>query len=346
MSRSARLSVIALIVCAAASTACSATAADPEPETREVRAVRACAPVSAVTETLRVENEHGALEGTLEVPGGCAGMPVLLIISGSGPQDRDGGAPAMYKHLAGDLKAAGFASLRFDDVGVGGSAAAVPPSVEALAALTYEFEIDAARRWIPVLRGDRRFGSIVAAGHSQGALTATLLAQDADGGSDAVISLAGAGRPIDAVLRAQLEPQLPAEVIARLDAALVKLRAGELAGALAPPLDRLLPVAAQRYWMSWMKYDPKVEIGRVTRPALIVQGGTDVQVTAIDAALLREGKADAEYVEISDMCHVLKQAPVASIASQAAQYSDPALPLHADLVPAIAEFLRSVGTGR
>jgi hypothetical protein len=71
-----------------------------------------------------VADDFGTLEGTLEVPSGCEGMPVVLILSGSGPEDRDGNPPRgsyqtdMYKLLALGLRDAGFAALRFDDPGV------------------------------------------------------------------------------------------------------------------------------------------------------------------------------------------------------------------------------------
>jgi uncharacterized protein len=237
------------------------------------------------------------------------------------------------------LKANGIASLRFDDVGVGGSAKAIPSDPEAIAEITYEFEVDAARRWIPLLRGDHRFGKLVAAGHSQGALTATLLAAEKNG-ADAVITLAGAGRTIDVVLREQLASKIPAEALVRLDAALAKLRAGELAGPQEPPLDRILAPQVQRYFISWIKYDPSVELGRVKGPALVVQGGTDVQVTREDAHRLATGQPRASLVEIADMCHVLKQAPVADVLAQRPQYTDPTIPLHEALVPAVVDFLR------
>jgi uncharacterized protein len=309
------------------------------PETSMDSSLVTCTAVVGATETVRVENAHGTIEGTLEVPSGCAGMPVVLIISGSGGQDRDGSAAGMYKHLAEGLKANGIASLRFDDVGVGGSATAIPSDPEAIANITYELEIDAARKWMPLVRADQRFGALVAAGHSQGALTATLLGRE-KGGADAVITLAGAGRTIDVVLREQLASKIPPEALVRLDAALAHLRAGELAGPQEPPLDRILAPQVQRYFISWIKYDPSVELARVTRPALIVQGGTDVQVSREDARRLAAAQPRASLVEIADMCHVLKQAPVADALAQRPQYTDASIPLHEALVPAVVDFVR------
>src|SRR5207253_1973934 len=59
-----------------------------------------CHAVEASEETLRVKNDLGTIEGTLLVPEGCGPLPVALIIAGSGPTDRDGNEPKMYRLLA------------------------------------------------------------------------------------------------------------------------------------------------------------------------------------------------------------------------------------------------------
>ena len=281
-----------------------------------------CTHVAAASETVTVSDDYGPLEGTLDVPPACERMPVVLVLSGSGPEDRDGNSPGasgqtdMYKLLAHGLRDQGFAVLRFDDPGVAHSAKAFPSSE---AKITYELEIDAASLWLPLLHADPRFGPVVAAGHSQGSLTAILLAER--GRVDAVISLAGAGRPIDQVLREQLLPQLTTEELARLDAVLAKLKAGMLAGPQDPPLDQLFRVSVQPYYISWMKYDPKAEVAKLAAPTLLVQGRTDAQVSVADAQLLAAGKPDAQLTLIDDMCHVLKQASDPDLATQSAQYA-------------------------
>lgn len=319
----------------------SNTDPSPTPAPTPDDGAKACTPVAASSETVHVKDDYGTLEGTLDVPDGCAGMPVVVILSGSGPQDRNGDTPGeadktdMYELLGRGLVEKGYATLRFDDPGVAKSKTALPLDESKI---VYEMEVDAAAKWTPLLRADARFGKIVAAGHSQGSLTAILLAQRGD--ADAVISLAGAGRPVDVVLREQLAPKLTADQLAKLDAALAKMKAGELAGPQDPPLDVLLRPSVQPYMISWMKYDPKVEIAKVNVPTLLVQGETDVQVSVADANLLAEGKPDAKLELIDDMCHVLKEAPKKDATTQAAQYSDPSLPIHPALVPDLDDFLQ------
>jgi uncharacterized protein len=291
-----------------------------------------CVPVAAATETVHVENDLGVLEGTLSIPETCGPAPVVLILSGSGSGDRNGDEPQMYRMLAEALLAEGIASLRYDDHGVDGSFDAAPPVED----FRFDLEIADAARWITLLRDDARLGPVVVAGHSQGSLTGILAARAAP--IDALISLAGAGRPVGRLMHDQLAPALTAEQLAALDEAIAKLEAGEIAGPLPPPLDQLFPVEVQPYLISWMKFDPSVEIARLHAPAFIVQGLVDTQVKVIDAGALRRGKPDAEFLLIPDMCHVLKQAD-GSEASQHAAYTDPSVPLAPDLVPALAAFV-------
>src|SRR5262245_5467104 len=78
----------------------------------------ACSTVAAARETVRVENDYGTLEGTLDVPEGCGPMPVVVILSGSGVTDRDGNVPGddarpdIYRVLAQSIYDSGFAVLR------------------------------------------------------------------------------------------------------------------------------------------------------------------------------------------------------------------------------------------
>ncbi len=305
-------------------------------------AVEACAPVSASSEPVSVDNDYGTLGGVLEIPDGCGAMPVVLVISGSGSNDRDGNVPGSakrtdtYKLFAEAVREqAGAATLRYDDHGIGASVSAAP----AIEDFRFETEVQDAARWIALLRSDPRFSRVVVAGHSQGSLTAILAAQEAP--IDGFISLAGAGRPAGALLHEQLAPKLTPALLAELDAAIAKLEAGELAGPLSPPLDQILPVSAQPYFISWLAYDPKQEIATLTAPALLVQGTTDIQVSVMDAELLKEGKPDASLALIDDMCHPLKQA-TSSASDQQAAYSDPSVPLAAGLMPPVADFLHGV----
>ena len=71
-------------------------------------------------------------------------------------------------------------------------------------------------------------------------------------------------------------------------------------------------------------------------PALILQGDRDVQIKPLDAELLAKAMPQAERIDLPGATHMLK-------ADQPGQpfatYTDPALPLHPEALPAIAGFL-------
>jgi hypothetical protein len=74
---------------------------------------------------VKLETKTGTLEGSLIVPNEKRSVPVALIISGSGPTDRDGNNTAMInnslKMLAEALSKNGIATLRYDKRGIGKS---------------------------------------------------------------------------------------------------------------------------------------------------------------------------------------------------------------------------------
>ena len=81
---------------------------------------------AAQSETIvQLETKTGILEGSLLVPKESTGIPLALIIAGSGPTDRDGNNPAMknnsLKMLASELFRNRIASLRYDKRGIGKS---------------------------------------------------------------------------------------------------------------------------------------------------------------------------------------------------------------------------------
>lgn len=324
--------------------ACSSSdgSAAPPADGADASPATSCTPVAAASDTVRVKNDFGALEGTLLVPERCAPMPVVLLVSGSGSTDRDGNAPgdtakpAIYRVLAESLRDAGVAVLRYDDPGVGKSVSGAPTKN---ADFRYEMEVDDEALFVGALRNDARFGAVIAAGHSQGSLTAILAAQKQP--IDGFVSLAGAGRPVGRLLHEQLAPKLTADQLAKLDAAIAKLEEGELAGPMDPPLDAILPVDIQPYMISWMKYDPKAEIAKLRAPALLLQGRMDLQVTELDATLLAQGKPDAKLVLVDDMGHMLRKVPSKDAFAQQASYTQP-LPIHPDALAAITEFVATV----
>jgi pimeloyl-ACP methyl ester carboxylesterase len=287
---------------------------------------------------ISLDTGTGVLAGTLEIPAGCGPFPVGIIHAGSGPTDRDGNSDVLpgpndsLRMLALGLAERGVASLRYDKRGIAASAAAGPTSERDFRFQTY---VDDLAHAVNVMAGDRRFRRVVLIGHSEGALIATLAA----GGNPAVAALAsvaGPGRPAGIVLREQLAAQISGSLLERANQIIAELEAGRQVANVPPSLASVFRPSVQPYLIEWFSHDPARALAGFPRPALIVHGTTDLQVSLTDAQTLAAAKPDARLVIIEGMNHVLKAVSGDSQA-QLPSYSDPALPVVPALIEAVAE---------
>ena len=281
------------------------------------------------------------LHGTLLMPASAAGrIPVVLVHAGSGPTDRDGNSPLLagannsLKLLAEGLAAQGIASVRFDKRGIAASRAAAGREED----IRFETFIEDAAAWVTQLRADPRFSTVSIVGHSEGSLIGMVAARRS--GASAFVSIAGAGRPAQDILRAQLGQQLPPAMMASAERGIAALAAGRMADSTPPQLESLFRRSVQPYLISWFRYDPAKEIAALTVPVLIAQGTADLQVPVEDARLLAAAAPRATLLLVEDMNHVLKTAP-GDRAAQMRSYGDPTLPVAPRLVGAIIELVRS-----
>jgi uncharacterized protein len=253
--------------------------------------------------TVILHTAKGDIIGTLTIPGDKPGkMPVALIIAGSGPTDRNGNNPMMknesLKLLAHGLASQNIASLRFDKRGIGESRAAASTEAE----LRFEDYINDARSWIDTLKKDDRFTKVIVAGHSEGSLIGMVAAHKK---ADGFISISGAGRSADKVLKEQLAAQ-PAMVKDSSYPIIDSLVMGKTVANVPKMLFALFRPSVQPYMISWFHYDPQTEIKKLTVPVLILQGTNDLQVTVEDANLLAKSQPKAQVVLIKNMNHVFR----------------------------------------
>jgi pimeloyl-ACP methyl ester carboxylesterase len=286
---------------------------------------------------ITLDTGSGELFGSLLLPKSDTPVPVVLIISGSGPTDRDGnniegGRNDSLKRLAWVLAKHNIASVRFDKRGVAASLAATPDERN----LSVEAYVSDAEAWARKLKTDPRFGQLILLGHSEGALIATLAAPSVD--AAAVISLSGSARPIDQVIRQQLSNRLPPPLMQRSNELLDSLKAGHVDDNVPPQLEVIFRPSVQPYMISLFRQDPAAAFAKLKMPALIIQGSNDIQVGVGDAKMLKAAKPDAELVVIEGMNHVMRIVPN-DVKRQLASYKDPQLPLAAELGTRIIEFI-------
>ncbi|WP_041931241.1 alpha/beta hydrolase [Pseudomonas brassicacearum] len=289
---------------------------------------------------ISLDTGNGELFGSLLLPKSDTPVPVVLIISGSGPTDRDGNNPDggrndSLKRLAWVLAKHNIASVRYDKRGVAASLAATPDERN----LSVEAYVADALAWSHKLAADPRLGPLILLGHSEGALIASLAAPQAN--AAAVISLSGSARPIDQVLRQQLSNRLPPPLMLRSNELLDSLKAGRLDDNVPAQLQVIFRPSVQPYLISLFRQDPAQAFAALKMPALIIQGSSDIQVSVDDARQLKAAKPDAELALIEGMNHVMRIVPN-DVKRQLASYKDPNLPLAAELGSRILRFIDSL----
>ena len=154
-------------------------------ETRLNRPQTPVAPFPYTTEEVKFKNGDIELNGTLTLPAGFSKKtPVLVMVTGSGQQNRD---EELFEHkpfavIADAFARKGIATLRYDDRFFGDK------SKDFGKFTTYDFKEDALAA-INLLRG--RFDNVGVLGHSDGGTIALMLA--AEGKVDFAVSMAGVG---------------------------------------------------------------------------------------------------------------------------------------------------------
>lgn len=292
--------------------------------------------VCSVTNAQKVKevsvcNEQGKLIGTYTLPKGVKNPPVVIFISGSGPTDRDGNNPMAsnnsLKLLSDALVAQGIATIRYDKQGVGGSSKATKPEAE----LVFQDFVKDLVLWIDFAHNQKGLGEITLIGHSEGSLIALLAAEQRE--VKQVISIAGAGRPIDEILIEQVSAQ-DEKLGAETRGILEKLKRGEEIETISRDLSQLFRASVRPYILSWMAIDPSVVASRLKVPVVVIQGDKDIQVSVKDAIRLHELANISSYHLIKGMNHVLKYIE-GDLMENRLSYMNATLPVMQELIDVI-----------
>ena len=293
-------------------------------------------------EPVVLETPSGNIYGTLKMPiVNSKPIPVVLIIAGSGPTDRDGNNPQMknnsLKMLSDGLFYYNIASLSFDKRGIGESKDAMKEESD----LRFGDYINDVRGWVDLLSKDKRFSEIVIAGHSEGSLIGMVAAQD-NPKVKKYISIAGSGKKAADILKEQMQDRLkgqPETLKETIFSYIDKLEKGETVSGIPPSLNTLFRPSVQPYMISWFKYNPQKEINKLKIPVLIIQGDMDIQVPVEHAELLRKANPDSEIIIIKKMNHVLKDCEHKDLQSQMFTYTDPSVLINNQIVKYISGFI-------
>jgi pimeloyl-ACP methyl ester carboxylesterase len=299
------------------------------------------AAAAAASVPISIAGPQGSINGTFVDAG--KGAPVVLIIPGSGPTDRDGNNPlgvtaAPYRLLADALATRGVSTLRADKRGLFGSKSAIADPNKVTIA---DYAADA-HNWATALRQRTGVKCVWLLGHSEGALIALAAGQN-PAGLCGIITVEGPGRKIADVLREQLKDNpANAPLLGQALAGIASLEAGKPVdpSTMPAPLQRLFTPAVQPFLMNMMRYDPANLASHVTQPMMIVQGGRDIQVGMADAEALHAGQPKARLTVLPEMNHVLKDVKTDDRAANMAAYGDPSLPVDPGLVDAIVGFVK------
>jgi hypothetical protein len=308
-------------------------------EVKRPQTPRAPFPYDAID--VAYENKLGKLAGTLTVPRGAGPFPAAILITGSGPQNRD---EELFGHkpfwvIADYLSRRGIAVLRVDDRGVGGSAGNSTQETldDMVADVLSGVEFLKSRKEI-----DRRKIGLI--GHSEGGIVGPLAASRS---SDVafVVMLAGTGVSgeqvmykqaeliiksqgmpdavvqqnrvtQDAIFAAARQTSNEAEALEKFRAAWTKEHGHEPGSALENQVKGMMSPEMH----SFTFYDPSESLRKIKVPVLALNGSRDVQVSpaqnlpAIKAALQAGGNKDYQTVEIPGLNHLFQTCQKCTVA--------------------------------
>ena len=296
------------------------------------------------------QNGDVTLAGTLTIPAGDGPFPAVVLLTGSGPQDRN---EEVFDHrpflvIADYLSRRGIAVLRYDDRGVGGSSGDIVNYTSA------DFAQDALAA-VALLNDDDRIDAtrIGLLGHSEGAMIAPMTAAESDRVAFIVL-LAAPGVPAPELLAVQTERIMRAEgsdeetiekgvalnreltALLASDASREAIREGardviRRQNDLMPPEQRPPPDALDkmiesnlnsimtRWFRFFMRYDPRDALRQVTVPVLALFGTLDTQVDAaqnrpaLEAALADAGNEDVTVRTMEGLNHMFQHATTGAV---------------------------------
>jgi dienelactone hydrolase len=255
---------------------------------------------------VRVGPASKSLPGTISMPKGKGPFPAVVLVHGSGPQDRDQtiGPNKPFRDIAQGLATRGIAVIRYEK-----RTKQHPLEMVQLGnKLTVKQEtVDDASAAVELLKGRDRIDAkrIFVAGHSLGGTLLPRIARENDKIAG-FISLSGSARPLEDLLIEQTRYILSLqgqptdaqkEQIKALELQIAKVKSSSLSPD-APANELPLGVPAS-YWLDLRGYDPVEEAKRIDKPFLVIHGARDYQVTMDDFRRWAVLRADPRFTFIN-----------------------------------------------
>ena len=243
----------------------------------------------------RVGSGEWTLPGTLSVPQAGHACPAIVLVHGSGPQDRDEtiGANKPFRDLAWGLASRGIAVLRYEKR----TKQYAEKLLASAASITLQDEtVDDALAAVKALRSTQGIDPqrVFVLGHSLGGVAVPRIAK-AEPGLAGIVVMAGSTRPLEELIVEQtryivsLEPKPSPEAQARLaEVESLMARVKKLSAADASSSE-LLFGAGPAYWLDLRSYDQVATAKLLKQRLLIIQGGRDYQVTKADFDSWKKG---------------------------------------------------------
>lgn len=320
-----------------------------------VRSQNPAKPYPYNSKEVKIKNKDAKLQlaATLSMPKGKGPFPAAILISGSGPQNRNS---EVFDHqpflvLSDYLTRKGIAVLRYDDRGVAGSTGDFNSATSA------DFATDAAAAYdfLAKTKGidKQKIGFI---GHSEGGMIAPL-AFELRPKAGFVVLLAGVGIPVNELLMEQLQAvgsteglsqatidsqmlinksifswlkQLPVEqakdsIETLFNKALKKLPIGDVEARQQLELQQksALKTYTDPWFLYFIQYEPAAALAKVSCPVLALNGDKDVQVIAesnlagIQAALQKGGNSQVQIEALAGLNHLFQPSKTGAVSEYA-----------------------------
>ena len=303
-------------------------------------------PADAMEIEIEAAGPNGPLKGTW-IPASAPRGDTVLIIPGSGPIDRNGNSPQglrtdTYRLIADALANHGIGSVRIDKRGLFGSAKATANPDD----VTLARYADDITEWVQVIRDRANRPCVWLLGHSEGGLVAITYAARTPDAVCGLVLAATPGRPLAELVRQQFRANpVNAPILQDAERIVEDLERGRVPSLdrSHPALQQLFRKSVQGFWRDLFTFRATTVLSRFSKPVLVLQGDLDLQVQIEDAHLLHAAAPSGRLTILNNANHILKAVPGTGRAENMASYTDPSLPLHPGLVPAVVDFIWADG---